>query len=1157
MAHKKLSDYPEFLQAVKHGRICYLFGAGMSRSLCPSSMGWLQWLESGVALLGGTSCRHDLHDRLVQAAGGESASDLVRLAGDVILCVKDEGLYDGWMARSFSQQAVRDLELARTLAKIPLAHDLVATTNYDRLLEDATGLGTLTASSPGDIFKMIDKGSSEAVIHLHGAYAPEEGIDDIVAGPEQYESLVRDEGAQFVQRLLGSRTVVFVGCGATMDDPNIAQLIRFMEHWLDIKVPYYFLLRHGETPPALPENVRPIVYGDNYGDLRPFLDDLVSLKLTEVRKRSPLIGRVYEAEAIGLDEASRPFSYHFSTDKIPFIGRTTELKVLESFLAGEKDFSWVCVTGQGGAGKSRLAYELMGRHRCDWFCFIASEQADAAHAGLFSPFANTLVVFDCVRGREKRVAEVLCSLSLAFTGSGFRLRAMLIEREIESAATGWLQKLERCLDEGAADDFACHEYCSPINLGDLSDKEVLSLIGEACRRRELPADEVRDRQLLERYRSFGETLRFRPLYVRMYVEAWIDNGRVEPEYTSFLALIQDVLQREQEKWLGLFCGNYRACNATIRLIVRACAGGRLTLGELPGDYHQDWEAVKEFIADHTFSGMQRDEFQKALLAISCHDICDGADRIAPELPGVIKEYMLVYYVPAESRDSFARELWKNSGEQFSAILQRALKDFRENEALIEMMRAHPEPYGDPNVLLVHLAYIRKELIGKNETPDELEAQTEEEYAFWHDMPSLEAADEESALLNLIKTQGLMLCGERFGAHSLDEEDIDRSVSCCLEVAEVPVGKLEGIKLLMLSERANLFARNGRIDCARRIHDAMEKIGGANEVDHALLKELEPYCRLAEYNVSIMDYLLRGDPYAALEKAKGMRCKVDLADTEQVRLFCSACYNVVRFSFIYGDQKRLVGARALIDEAARIHPAASAIRALALSSELEYLQLKVLQLGEDRKGVRSRIEEILAQCEGLSHVEEFYGCWGAAAIAYLNVCDDDDSLRRLSERAETLLCEAGSTETPLAQAWMKIKIAEHKSKGPIPASVVQDAHSYYMRQPESEGTRAAFFDLLHCSSERDRVSDYFDVRARTAMLQDALTNPMFSEEALYQLAEIGITEEFLEEALVEPGRMDMLPGGSGEPMQLKKPGRNDPCPCGSGKKYKKCCMNKVM
>ena len=26
---------------------------------------------------------------------------------------------------------------------------------------------------------------------------------------------------------------------------------------------------------------------------------------------------------------------------------------------------------------------------------------------------------------------------------------------------------------------------------------------------------------------------------------------------------------------------------------------------------------------------------------------------------------------------------------------------------------------------------------------------------------------------------------------------------------------------------------------------------------------------------------------------------------------------------------------------------------------------------------------------------------------------------------------------------------------------------------------------------------------------------------------------------------------------KKPKRNDPCPCGSGKKYKKCCMLKIM
>lgn len=26
---------------------------------------------------------------------------------------------------------------------------------------------------------------------------------------------------------------------------------------------------------------------------------------------------------------------------------------------------------------------------------------------------------------------------------------------------------------------------------------------------------------------------------------------------------------------------------------------------------------------------------------------------------------------------------------------------------------------------------------------------------------------------------------------------------------------------------------------------------------------------------------------------------------------------------------------------------------------------------------------------------------------------------------------------------------------------------------------------------------------------------------------------------------------------KLPGRNEPCPCGSGKKFKKCCINKII
>lgn len=968
-------------------------------------------------------------------------------------------------------------------------------------------------------------------------------------------SLVGDEGAQFVQHLLGLRTVVFVGCGATMDDPNIALLIRFMGDWLDTEVPYYYLLRSDDALPLLPANVHPIVYGDSFDDLPSFLDELASLKLVEARRQSPLVGRVYESEGRDSSGLCGISSYHFSADEIPFIGREAELELLESFLDEDATFSRACLIGQGGAGKSRLAYELMGRHRFDWFCFFASVRADSASAESFFPFANTLVVFDCVRGREGRIAGALRSLYASFAGSGFRLRVLFIEREVETGFSGWLRNLEGCLDGNIASDFARNEFCPPIILGDLSDREVSSLIAEVCRCCNLPADKARDGQLMEHYRRYDETLKFRPLYVRMYVEAWIANGRREPEYASFQPLIQGVLQREQEKWLGLFCGDYLACNAMIRLMVRACAGGPLILGELPGGYLQDWETVKGFISGRTFPGVQREEFQRALLAVSCHDIYDAEDCIAPEFPSVIKEYMLVYYVPAEDRVAFARELWENSGRQFSALLQRALKDFRENEALIEMMRAHPDPYEDSNVLLAHLAYIRKERVGEAESLDELGRQAEGEYAFWHDMPVLPAFDEEQSVLNLLKVQGLMLCGERFGAHSLSWEDMERSLSCCIEAAEVSLGELEGFKLLLLSDRAKLYACNGREDCAELLHGLMGRIEAGCEAEQGLINALKPYRRLLECNHEIMDFLLRGELYAALEKAKRVRSGVDFSDAEQVRLFCSSCHNIVKFSFLYRDQKRLDQARNMIETAVRAHPDDDALRALSLSAEVEQWQYRVLCAEESGEKARARIEEILAECEGLNHIKEFYDCWASAAIAYLNVCKEGSSLKSLSERAEALLCEDDSTGTQVAQAWMKIKIAEYEGKGSIPSTVVQRAHAYFLRQPESEGTRDAFFRLLWYSSERHKVSDYFDARARAAMLQDFLTNPLFSEEVYYQLMELGIDENMLESAVTEAGLMRDLPDDVGQPAGAKKPGRNDLCPCGSGKKFKKCCLGK--
>ena len=98
----------------------------------------------------------------------------------------------------------------------------------------------------------------KSVLHLHGMFDSSKGIDNIIASKEQYYSIIDNEGVQFLQNILGTRTVIFIGCGQTTEDANISRLIEFSGKWLKRGATHYYL--HDKEHPVknLPGNIIPI-----------------------------------------------------------------------------------------------------------------------------------------------------------------------------------------------------------------------------------------------------------------------------------------------------------------------------------------------------------------------------------------------------------------------------------------------------------------------------------------------------------------------------------------------------------------------------------------------------------------------------------------------------------------------------------------------------------------------------------------------------------------------------------------------------------------------------------------------------------------------------------------------------------------------------------
>ena len=195
-----------------------------------------------------------------------------------------ERLYDD----ALGHLDIRNAGPAHALAAL---HCPIVTTNFDNLIERITGLESLTWRRPGYVQAAL-AGLTRAVVHIHGIF---NDPGTIVMTPDAYESLLNDEQCQaLLHGIMSVKALVFVGCGATLSDPNFSSLFA----WSRANLPgahlrVYRLARTDELAALSHEQddadrVAVIPYGDAYEDLAPFLRSLAP-KSRRIWPRPPII----------------------------------------------------------------------------------------------------------------------------------------------------------------------------------------------------------------------------------------------------------------------------------------------------------------------------------------------------------------------------------------------------------------------------------------------------------------------------------------------------------------------------------------------------------------------------------------------------------------------------------------------------------------------------------------------------------------------------------------------------------------------------------------------------------------------------------------------------------------------------------------------------
>ena len=1134
---------PDILSSVlsdplKH--IVFFFGAGISSSLSNKRYGWAQWVRDGIALLPEEGKRQAFYRRLGDTPDGKGdpGADILTavLEGVIDALKKTLGLYEAWMHEAFETVAVENHVLAATLKKLLTFPDVFVTTNYDGLLEQATGAGAASYLHPEIVYPMLQEGRNDYVVHIHGRYSTRKGDveDSIIATDTQYSQLLNDQGAQFIQNTIGTRTIIFVGCGKTTSDPNISRFIGFAKNYLHLEKTSYFLHLSGEAPDDLPDYVVPVCYGNEYGDLSTFLEQLAEIRLDAFVQKHSFIELFPSAIT---SEQRRSFSqYYFAAEDLSFQGREAEMACLEEFLAQKEQSLWYSVNGQSGSGKSRLALELCRRNGRRWCAFFINPETSAAALDAFVPYRDTLVVFDDFKGVEKNAAAIMERLSSLFAGTGYRLRLLLCERESSMLYGAWFEELERSFSKGFLPKFRSERYGGTalpfLVLGDLDDEAVLRMIAEICAQNGLPADRIRDEKLRAAYGGRLENLQFRPLFLQMFVESWIENGCSSTRFDGYVQLLEDILNRGQSRWFKELGEDYGLFDSWIRLLLLAIIKGKVARTSIPEKYVSDFDAILAYVRTHSFPGKQRQERFISLVSDMCHNIDQVDAYIEPMYPDILKEYCFLYYLDEDGITQATGDLWSFDPDGFSRWMEKIVTDFPYHDKAYELIDGDVSYRFRVEALKARTYLLDNSSLQKGDDLGVIHAWVDREYEFWHGLAlDNDGSDEEKAILIFI---GLDKVAQQYGAQDAPWKcTVDKMLDVFDEALALKGG--EALDMVKITKGQGMARRLSIAGMTGRASELLAKVNALMKTELGREAAQETY--LEQLNTEMMDHILFGDFSGAYEVLKrGLTRTKELRTLSGLTYFLKMCSHMANWAVRLGRKKYIGRAEYLAEQTRGLLEEDTEAYFARLSLRLNRFEADIFQ--ERTTDHREAVREIFQAAWETPGIES-NECLARAGILLMNWVHSEREIADICEKLRGRLDEAhGEKENgdTLAQAYLRGIAALKKASGDTPFNKeeIDDAYAVMLRYPDSENTRAAFQMLLEHSTESGSSSRYLrrEVVTATATYERYHPDP---EAWMDDLDELPL---YFPE---QPYR-----------REYRKIGANEPCPCGSGKKFKRCC-----
>ena len=575
--------------------------------------------------------------------------------------------------RLMEKQSVLHKQAIYLLPK--LFSGLVLTTNFDETLEyvyQECGL-PLIESHPGhsELLEQLLRGDrNRGLFKFHGTIKGDYiEYDNIVFTKQQYERHYKKDSAlvRDLENCIKNKIILFLGCSLGKD-LTMDVLQGAMQQGDD----YYAILscKKRERDTKITElgnkQIRVILYEDGRHEaVRVILEHL----LEEIDPNTYKMLSYHEG-ALSDEDFVQRFSY--DADIVPFVGRDQEQKELKGFLGDSKvPFRWWAITGPGGAGKSRLAFEFKKQICSEWDVhYLVAEEYGKLFELSDRLTRKTLIIADYVQEHSQELGMWMEGLNER--AHSFPLRVLLVEREgrkeAESANekgqlyrdTAWEKQLyDRVRHEQKLRKVCFKEsFLNLLPLSDLHLKEIIQNYASALKGGHKALSDKTIDILYQKLKEIDPDL-CRPLYAMFLTDAFLDGK--EPEHWNQKDVLDYVLEREEKRLdfriahvTGAIKGDKKLLATCRLLLCLATVSQNIKIKDLRELCPEEWEIIE--------TKAENFETPEALLEqIGIAVLEPGKDRVLALCPDLIGEYFVYQWLiqqKEEIAENFFRAAWQ-------------------------------------------------------------------------------------------------------------------------------------------------------------------------------------------------------------------------------------------------------------------------------------------------------------------------------------------------------------------------------------------------------------------------------------------------------------------------------------------------------------------